>query len=1182
MDAQLSSILAATMQSDKAVRQQAEDALRSAATQPDFILHLIRYATQTQASGAPPQCLLAAAIQVRNFIGKCDWNRSKVLPDPIKEAVREILVPLQCSAHVEEHIRRQLLSATSEILQYDYPERWPHVMPQVSGILEKCMAALVPLQQVEEVLPVLLQLKGALGVLRYCCKVHEDPTKVSVELLDQYSSTFIPSILSLWDFLIERWEAEARSACASAGSMAPCHGNLFELTPLLAEYSHCLRLCWKCIWSLCSNRWPKILCSEDNFSHLLVSCLQRPARVLQEVLLPVFRQRIVNNVEETQWYGDRFSEFQESSVWRLLKWCGTAMHKLVQDFSAPKHCEKRARSVAKLFVAHYMPGVTQYSLDLVRWHATPLSLNSKAYIMALETITLCVVEPVSYSTVLLPYMEEMMIGLLFPRLSFTSEDAELWNLNPEEYVRRQSSPTGDLFNAKVVSASLLLSLVVPSKPFHDQELLSKLLHFIVCQLSSFSDEASRTSPGEPASPAMESARRVDAALYALYHLKKVVKSFIQNDDSAMLQDVLLNYVVPATRYPVGFLRARAVQVLSVYSKTVPWTDAAAFQQTLSAVIPLLKDPEAPVQVQTCVSFSLMIHHPFAWDVVNPCIGEIVQQYFNVMRMIDNEAVVRTLQKTIQIYSSSLCQWAVELTDLISQHFFKSVESMTGKYAAFESGAESTESLLEDNALVDLLMTADELLETLSILIKSIPEPSCATSEATVNTIMLHIQERVGPVLHFVLSYQSGTSFGFMDCALRLLTVLLARSRSIVPGLWGLIPFLYQLVARGAADYFSQMLPPLDNYSSVDPMSFLLVPLSELCGSAAACGDEFVAQLTPAELVIQMGDIVLRSDSLRLREKASVPKICDAFLQNYWWSATNSDFPPSPKAMQIVRSVCDMLLTKQIPVASSPTFGILLANSILSSLLVDVKATSSVLCQHNMLPTFFSDYCALMAQPETLSLLRGYDRRLFIAALAEGVEKIENYKTSNVMDEWATPMSLLEASIHSVLETQLVFFLAAQDADEAAKETEEFLKHRHNADSEEWESDSSDDEMGLDMEDDEEDEFGADDGNAGDDQDGKLEQLIHQAQAVREANYDAGGAGEDEMDDNLLDEECFESPIIDKINAWKALAEVVQERQSSSHAAALLMTSFSGKQWEGVMRASDVLTRWNEAQMSTSG
>lgn len=1292
INAELFCLLQSTLESDKNVRAEAESKLEALSHQlPDFIVYLLRFATFPVDETLLPRSnstFLAAAVRFRNIVGRSDWNRNQNLSDDVKEVIRSLLVPLQCQPHVEEHIRRQLLAVTSDLLQYDYPSRWPQVVPQVTEILHSVSTelALVDLTAMRNegsdqisssmsdvVRQLLLRLKGGLGVLRYCCKVYETSMdKIPAELGEAFSCEMIPSLIQLFHFLVERWEHEAQrhlNLFSFEGSQPTKYGTkkCLEVSDLFSELSHCLRLIVKCLFSLCAHRWPKELCKKEVFCQFFHLCLRKPTEVLQ-TLFPLFQRKVEEDAMLTNWYGDRFNEFQEAAAWRLMKWIGTFMHKLIEDFSDSKHCEKRCRNVAKSFLEEgFLLYIPSYSRELVRWHSGVILLNSKAYIMALECLTLLVSNQQCYTEMLLPAAEDLLVHLLFPRLAFTSDDVELWNLNPEEYVRKQSNPIGALFDSKAVCSSLMISLVIPKKPFHDTALLQKLLEFVFAQFEMHSECASKTILSDPARAEMESARRIDASLYCLYALAKDVKHSEWSLVGDSLESVLVRYVVAATAYPIGFIRARAVQVLSVFASLVSWSSPQQFHRVIQSVLPLLQDAEAPVKVQTCTSFSLLLHHHYAFEVINPCITEVVAQYFHVMRMIDNEAVVRTLKKTIRYYSGSLCQWAVELTEMICQHFLKVMETASGKFLNWSSDLSDTAAgaLDENDNFVDVLMTADELLATLEVLIKSIPAASEASSSlisplpkgegeftvsaSFVSTLMCQIQERVAPLLHLILSYRGGSAYGFMDPSLRLLTTLVSRSTVLVPSMWAIIPCLHGLVLSGAVDYFGQMLAPLDNYSSVEPLHFAVTPFEALCPPPADGKSYFddlkMMQWTPAQIVMDMGNFVFLSPALRLREKASVPKIYDAFLQNYWWASavltsgptrgenssvagdiSNSAFALTAQSSYAMRMLSSAITTSTLSslassasssFISSPTMKVLLANAVFSSLLADWIGTCRSMEQMSMLPGFFEAYTSLVSTSGLIKLLRGYDRRLVIAAVTEGIRNVQQCREGgDSVNEWYTLATALDDALKKMVSSQMILCFAQLDEEDINQETVALLKYQErraqqsrkknaNDDTEEdseWEDDEEDDDemWGEDFDDLEEDSEGEEDALHGADDAGELSQLAQKARQARESAQEeevgVGSSssspegvretGEDELnpynstddqDDNLLDEEDMEAPILMKVNVWMALLDGASVAQHVSSAAATFFSPDLHDQKTAISRAADALKRWNEVQ-----
>ncbi|KAK7195164.1 hypothetical protein NESM_000440700 [Novymonas esmeraldas] len=1302
-------IFTATLSAEKATRQAAEDALAELAEQdPHFVLHLLELACRSPTvcantfhAGLPAtaSALLASAIRFRNEVGRSDWNRNPRCSDTVQRRVREHVVPLQCQPHVSDGVRRQLLAATTEVMNVDYPSRWPELLPQLTGIVGQSMSALQGLfdhntstsQEIDGdvIHMMLLQLRGALGVLRGCCKVYEDPLRVDAEDADAFADQLASSLVSLMQLLSGRWQQALRALASNGGVVAgSASAAPLRFSAELEELAHCMRLSLKCIMSLFGSRWPACLCEASALDCLYTACVVAPVQVFLEVVLPLCRARLEHALRHpaetgltaTQLRGDHFADFQQSPTFMLLKWVVNVAYRVTQELVSPKSCEPRCRAVAKHFTSTYLQPTVEAALALVRWHADPpLALTSKAYIFALEVLMLAVDNKSVYASVVRPHAEELMTVLLFPRLAYTAEDEELWYDNPEEYVRKQSDPAGDVFSAKVVSTSLLLSLAAGKKRFHDKSLLSALVNFLLNQLQAYVGVAAQAtgSDADLYTPTAEAARRVDAALYCFYHFKKLLLAMRFGDDK--LEYVLATFTVPVTQYPLGFLRARAVLVLSIFAPTLQWSSPAAYQRALQPVLPLLNDGEAPVRVQACVCFSRLVCHPFAREVINPCIAELIQHYFNVMRVMDNETVVRTLRKTIAFYKDTLSQWALELTEMLVNHFAMVLERVTTKYNALEAtsgeGGKSGD-LLDDDGFADVLMAADELLETLTTLVNALPQSAAtvAAREATAavvasasgaapptttsstssssspgpspaalqQDIFLHIQMRVAPMLFVILGHHGGSSYGFMDPALSLVTTLVARSPAIAPPLWKVVWCLYQLLVRGGAvDYTAQLLIPIDNFVSVDPSSFLFCTLASLAQEPLPAAVPAVeAARTPAQLVFAMCEAALASTSLREREVAAALQMLDCLVQGCWVAtatatatSTSTSAASADTARALVQSVAQQALTiAGTRPQQSATFRVLLANNIFSCLIADAPATVAVLHGLQVVRPFMDQYVALLAlhvsvdgsDGAVLGLLRGYDRTLFVYAIVACLRAL----AANAVAA-ADGAAELQSSLEDAVKCGVLQQLAEA---EVASATAELRVHQRRIakltgepvpaalapargegdeeDEEEWGSDgdssSEEEDDGAWLQDSEEsaDDDGAaghfaddddddgDDGGGGGvgglDRDSRLRAMVRQAQALRPSDQHGRGANVDDVEgaeeDNLLEEEeDFSSPM-DSVSAWGALVAEVERADAAAGGAsvvALLRSAAGQAQAAAIVQARDLTAALQAARQMHS-
>jgi len=146
---------------------------------------------------------------------------------------------------------------------------------------------------------------------------------------------------------------------------------------------------------------------------------------------------------------------------------------------------------------------------------------------------------------------------------------------------------------------------------------------------------------------------------------------------------------------------------------------------------------------------------------------------------------------------------------------------------------------------DLIAASDELIETISTLISSLPKvikdgTSTAATSAPIDDglvqVYLKVQETLAPmVLHLInasnpqfLSEQhlnidaSAASFSFLDGLLGMLTTLVEHTGVVVsPRLWPVFSALQGLLTNNSAlEYFASISAPIDNMISVDVIGFL--------------------------------------------------------------------------------------------------------------------------------------------------------------------------------------------------------------------------------------------------------------------------------------------------------------------------------------------------------------------------
>ncbi|ODA77854.1 hypothetical protein RJ55_06456 [Drechmeria coniospora] len=137
MEDQLVSLLASTMLSEQAPRQQAELDLKRARTNPAFAVCLANIAMHASVAVAVRQ---AALTYLRQFI-EANWAHDDpdVVPIPLSDEARahlkEKLLDLAIGHEEDRKIKVQSSYAVGKIAIHDFPEQWPALLPAVLGVM---------------------------------------------------------------------------------------------------------------------------------------------------------------------------------------------------------------------------------------------------------------------------------------------------------------------------------------------------------------------------------------------------------------------------------------------------------------------------------------------------------------------------------------------------------------------------------------------------------------------------------------------------------------------------------------------------------------------------------------------------------------------------------------------------------------------------------------------------------------------------------------------------------------------------------------------------------------------------------------------------------------------------------------------------------------------------------------
>jgi len=354
--------------------------------------------------------------------------------------------------------------------------------------------------------------------------------------------------------------------------------------------------------------------------------------------------------------------------------------------------------------------------------------------------------------------------VLFPILSYSQADEELWNTDPYEYIRVKFDIFEDFVSPVTAAQSLLHTSCKQRK-----DMLQKTVHFIMQVL---------TSPN--ADP-----RQKDGALHMVGTLADLLlrrKAYKEQMD-----DMLCQYVFPEFASPRGHMRARACWVLHYFSEIKFKQEAVLKEAIRLTTNALLADQDLPVKVEAAIALQMLItSQDKAQKYLESQIKQITLELLTIIRQTENDDLTSVMQKIVCTYTEQLMPIAVEICQHLAATFSQVLETDEG----------SDEKAITAMGLLNTI-------ETLLNVMEDQPE------------IMSRLQPTVLQVVGHIFSQ---SVMEFYEEALSLVYDL--TSKTISPDMWKVLELIYQVFQKDGFDYFTDMMPALHNYVTVDTPIFL--------------------------------------------------------------------------------------------------------------------------------------------------------------------------------------------------------------------------------------------------------------------------------------------------------------------------------------------------------------------------
>uniref|UniRef100_A0A673MKE7 Importin N-terminal domain-containing protein n=1 Tax=Sinocyclocheilus rhinocerous TaxID=307959 RepID=A0A673MKE7_9TELE len=459
-------------------------------------------------------------------------------------------------------------------------------------------------------------------------------------------------------------------------------------------------------------------------------------------------------------------ERPELPWWKCKKWALHILARLFERYGSPGNTTKEYTEFAELFLKGYAVAAQQVLLKVLYQYREKQYVAPRVLQQTLNYINQGIAHAVTWKN-LKPHIQGIIQDVVFPLMCYTDSDEELWQEDPYEYIRMKFDVFEDFISPTTAAQTLLFTACNKRK-----EVLQKSMGFCYQILTD---------------PACDP-RKKDGALHMIGSLAEILlKRKIYKDQ---MEFMLQNHVFPLFRSELGYMRARACWVLHYFCE-VKFKIDQNLQTALELTrLCLINDNEMPVKVEAAIALQVLIsNQEKAKDYITPHIRPVMQALLQIVRETENDDLTNVIQKMICEYSEEVTPIAVEMTQHLAMTFNQVIQT-----GPDEEGGD------------DKAVTAMGILNTIDTLLSVVEDHKEITQQ--LEGICLQV---IGTVLqqHVLEFYEEILSLAHsLTC------------QQVSPQMWQLLPLVYEVFQQDGFDYFTDMMPLLHNYITVDTDTLL--------------------------------------------------------------------------------------------------------------------------------------------------------------------------------------------------------------------------------------------------------------------------------------------------------------------------------------------------------------------------
>uniref|UniRef100_A0A8C7MC19 Importin 8 n=1 Tax=Oncorhynchus kisutch TaxID=8019 RepID=A0A8C7MC19_ONCKI len=453
--------------------------------------------------------------------------------------------------------------------------------------------------------------------------------------------------------------------------------------------------------------------------------------------------------------------------WKSKKWALHIITRLFERYGSPGNVTKEYFEFADFFLKTYAVGIQQVLLKVLDQHRQKQYVTPHVLQKSLNYLNQGLSHSLTWKH-MKPHMQTISQEVIFPLMCYKDEDEKLWQEDPYEYIRMKFNVYDDHALPATAAQSLLCKAARKRKE-------------VLPQMMEFCHQIMMEPSADP--------RRKDGALHVIGSLAELLLKRVYREQMELM---LQNYVFPLLNSPLGYLRARSCWVLHSFSP-LRFHNELVLRNAVELVKQgLIADKEMPVKVEAAIALQTLVSNQEQAKVyIRPYIRPVMQELLHVIKETENDDLTNVIQKMICEYNQEVAVIAVDMTQNLAEIFTKVLQS-----EEYEESEDKTVMALGILSTIDTILTVMEDHKEITQQLEGI----------CLQVIGLVLQK---PIIEF---YEEILSLAFgLTC------------QTISPQMWQLLVVLYGVFQHDCFDYFTDMMPLLHNYVTVDTDTLLSNP-----------------------------------------------------------------------------------------------------------------------------------------------------------------------------------------------------------------------------------------------------------------------------------------------------------------------------------------------------------------------